>query len=210
MSDESTWTRRRFLQLAGEVGGAAAVYESMVALGMLRVPASAYARPLEIPPGIGTGKTIVILGAGIAGLTAAYELHRRNSGYTIIVLEAQQRIGGRSYTVRQGDQIVERHGEQTWTQTCEYDKGQYLNAGPGRIPYHHALALSYCRELKVPVEPYVMTTRANFSVQSADFKYPQRRVLNDTRGYIAELLTKAIDKGCLDDRLPEPERKQML
>ena len=72
MGDDTTWTRRRFLQLAGEIGGAAAVYESMVALGMLRVPADAYAQRLEIEPGSGTGQTIVILGAGIAGLTAAY------------------------------------------------------------------------------------------------------------------------------------------
>ena len=62
----SKWTRRRFLETVGRVGGAAAVYESMVALGMVRVPDSVYADPLQIPDGAGSGKTIVILAAGIA------------------------------------------------------------------------------------------------------------------------------------------------
>lgn len=213
MSDSNgTWTRRRFLQAAGEVGGAAAVYETMVALGMLRVPSSAYADQLEIASGVGSGKTVVILGAGVAGLTAAYELHKRNSGYNVIVLEAENRVGGRSYTVRNGDKIVERHGDKIWSQTSELDHGQYLNAGPGRIPYHHTVALNYCRELKVAVEPYVMSSRANLYQEPMWVKQPQpnRRILNDTRGYIAELLTKAIDKGSLDDTLPPTQRKQML
>src|SRR4051812_2049834 len=39
MSDsQGKWTRRRFLETVGRVGGAAAVYESMVALGIVRVP----------------------------------------------------------------------------------------------------------------------------------------------------------------------------
>jgi monoamine oxidase len=213
MSDSNgTWTRRRFLRAAGEVGGAAAVYETMVALGMLRVPSSAYAQPLQIAPGVGAGQTVVILGAGIAGLTAAYELHKRNSGFNIIVLEANKRVGGRSYTVRPTDKIVEKHGDELWSQTCDFEKGQYLNAGPGRIPYHHTVALNYCRELKVAVEPYVMSSRANLYQEQKWFKEPQanRRIFNDTRGYIAELLTKAIDKGALDDTLPAAQRKQML
>ena len=212
----SKWTRRRFLETVGRVGGAAAVYESMVALGIVRVPESAYADPLQIPDGAGSGKTIVILGAGVAGLTAAYELKKRNSGYNIIILEAQHRSGGRSYTVRAGDKIIEKHGSETWEQTCKFEgdvQNQYLNAGPGRLPYHHTLALGYCKELGVQVEPYIMTTRANFYQNEGHFAskaMPHRRVLNDTRGYISELLTKAIDKGSLDDELTPTQKKEML
>jgi monoamine oxidase len=212
MSD-GKWTRRRFLETVGRVGGAAAVYESMVALGLVRVPDFAYADPLQVPEGAGNGKTIVILGAGIAGLTAAYELQKRKSGYTIIILEAEHRAGGRSYTVRTGDKIIEKHGSDLWEQTCHFDKGQYLNAGPGRLPYHHTVALGYCRELKVAVEPYVMSSRANLYQTPDSFHdkaLPNRRILNDTRGYIAELLTKSIDKGSLDDALSPAQRKQML
>ncbi|MEA2163092.1 MAG: monoamine oxidase [Thermoanaerobaculia bacterium] len=207
------WTRRRFLETVGRVGGAAAVYESMVALGMVRVPDSVYANTLQIPEGAGEGKTIVILGAGVAGLTAAYELQQRKSGYKIIILEAQHRPGGRSYTVRTGDKIVEKHGNDTWEQTCHFDKDQYLNAGPGRLPYHHTVALGYCRELKVAVEPYVMSSRANLYQNQNSFHneaLPNRRILNDTRGYIAELLTKSIDKGSLNDELSPRQKAQML
>src|ERR1041385_8047287 len=74
MSDSSDgkWTRRRFLEAIGMAGGAAAVYETMTALGLINVPEVFARQPL--PPNSGTGKSVVILGAGIAGLTAAYEL----------------------------------------------------------------------------------------------------------------------------------------
>ena len=183
---------------------------------MLSVPDSVYAVPLPSPEGSGSRKTIASLAAGIAALTAAYELKNRNSGYTIIVLEAQHRAGGRSYTVRANDKIVEKHGNETWEQTCAFEgdkKNQYLNAGPGRIPYHHSVALGYCKELKVEIEPYVMTTRANLYQNKDGFQgkaMPHRRVLNDTRGWISELLTKAIDKGSLDDELSPRQKEQML
>jgi len=206
------WSRRRFLETVGRAGGAAAVYESMVAMGLIRVPGTAYAGPPPMAEGSGKGKIIVILGAGVAGLTAAYELQKRNSGYEIILLEAQERPGGRSYTVRKGNKIVETHGKETWEQTCHFDEGQYLNAGPGRIPYHHTVALGYCRELKVAVEPYVMNSRANLYQNEDGFKtaVPHRRILNDTRGWISELLTKAIDKGALNDTLSSSSRQLML
>ncbi len=46
----------------------------------------------------GKGKTILVVGAGIAGLTAAREL--RALGHTVIVIEARDRIGGRVWTDR--------------------------------------------------------------------------------------------------------------
>lgn len=208
-----SWSRRRFLEAIGKVGGAAAAYDAMVALGMLRVPDSAYAAPLDIPAGSGDGKTIVILGAGVAGLTAAYELKKRNSGYTIIILEAEGRAGGRSYTVRTGDKIVEKHGNELWQQTCQFDEGLYLNAGPGRLPYHHTTALQYAKDLGVKLEVYVMSSRANLYQNEGSFRdkaLPNRRILNDTRGWISELLSKAIDKGSLNDDLSPGERSQML
>ena len=41
---------------------------------------------------------VVVVGAGLAGLTAAYELER--SGATVTVLEARDRVGGRVHTIR--------------------------------------------------------------------------------------------------------------
>ncbi|HEX2834911.1 MAG TPA: FAD-dependent oxidoreductase [Thermoanaerobaculia bacterium] len=199
MSD-GKWTRRGFLEAVGRAGGAAAVYEVMTAMGMLGIPA-AFAGPPQIPPGSGSGKRIVILGAGIAGLTAGYELLK--AGYEVIILEANSRAGGRSYTVRRGDTIEEITGTK---QTCMFDEGpqMYLNAGPGRLPYHHTAILHYCTELGVPLEVYTMMTRANFFETQAAWKgqtQVNRRVANDTRGWISELLAKAVNKGSLDEDL---------
>ncbi len=71
-------TRRGFLNLVGQAGGATALYETMAAMGLLPVP-MAYAGPPELQPGSGAGTHVAILGAGIAGMTAAYELAR--AGY---------------------------------------------------------------------------------------------------------------------------------
>ena len=44
-------------------------------------------------------KTAIVIGAGPAGLTAAYELRRRSNDWRIIVLEESAEIGGISRTV---------------------------------------------------------------------------------------------------------------
>jgi len=48
-------------------------------------------------------KKVVILGAGMAGLVAAYEL--RQAGHQVQILEAQSRVGGRIYTLRAAIEI---------------------------------------------------------------------------------------------------------
>jgi monoamine oxidase len=205
------WTRRQFLERVGLAGGAAAVYETMTALGLINLP-HAWAGPPRLPREVGAGKTVLILGAGIGGLTAAYELTR--AGYRCEILEAQNRAGGRSLTARQGTVIHEQSREHGATrQLCQFDPGLYLNMGPGRLPYHHRRVLHYCRELGVPLEVYVMETTANlFQTDQAwnGQAMVNRRIANDTRGYIAELLAKAVRKSALDDELDEGDRDRLL
>src|SRR5258708_18779973 len=66
-------TRRAFVNLVGSAGGLPAAYSTMLAMGLLPVPA-AYAGPPVLAPASGRGRRVVILGAGIARMTAAHEL----------------------------------------------------------------------------------------------------------------------------------------
>jgi monoamine oxidase len=100
IADEHTrTTRRRFLK------GAGATVVGASLLGRLADPGIAKGAP---PP----GTRIVVVGAGLAGLTCAYRLQQ--AGYAAQVYEASGRIGGRCYTGR-GDfadgQIYEHGGE---------------------------------------------------------------------------------------------------
>lgn len=204
-------SRRSFLHLVGAAGGAAAVYETMVTLGMIREPL-AWAGPPKVPSG--RGRSVLILGAGVGGVTAALELLR--AGYEVTILEAQNRIGGRSLTARRGDVVVEESPEHgRIEQVCRFDEGDglYINLGPGRLPYHHRRALHYARMAKVALEPYVMTTTANYLQTSQGFGGAalHRRVIDtDTRGYIAEMLAKAVGRGTFDDRLSEADQDKLL
>lgn len=207
--ERARWTRRQFLQMVGVAGGSAAVYETMVALDLLPVPA-AYAGPPQLAAGSGKGKSVVILGAGVAGLCAAHELLKAHYEVKILEAAAANRLGGRNYTVRRGD-AIEQKGRAD--QRCQFDDGLYFNAGPGRIPYHHQALLGYCRDLGIDLEVYVMENRAAL-FQGAAGKHAMlarnRQVANDTRGYIAELLAKAIKGKALDDTLSADDKVKLL
>ena len=120
-------TRRDFLRQVGSVGGYRATYLSMQAMGLLTT--AAVAEPLTLQKGEGHGTKVVILGAGVAGLSAAYELGK--AGYDCTVLEARDRVGGRNWTVRRGARIEMTDGTR---QLCEFDPEMYWNSGPARIP----------------------------------------------------------------------------
>ncbi len=68
-------TRRSILQHIGMAGGAAATFGAMEALGIAGNVAAAAPMP-DLPAGFGKGRSVIVLGAGIAGLVAAYELQQ--------------------------------------------------------------------------------------------------------------------------------------
>ena len=195
-------TRRGFLERLGSVGGYSAVYLGMEAMGLLNVsPASA--EPFALPPDSGNGRKVVILGAGIAGLVSAYELRR--TGWDVTVLEARDRIGGRSWTIRGGDRIVQNGRED---QISTFADGLYFNAGPARIPHHHHAILGYARQFGVPLEVMVNHNRASKS----EFKgrvFTNRQIAYDLRGRFIELLAKAVDRNALNQELNGGDRNAM-
>jgi monoamine oxidase len=191
-------TRRGLLEQVGAIGGAGAAYLAMEALG-LAIPTPAGAENFKLPGSSGGGRSVVILGAGIAGLVSAYELGR--AGYRVTVLEARDRIGGRSWTIRGGDKIVQIGRPD---QRATFDPGLYFNSGPARIPSTHRAILGYARRFGVPMEAFVNANR-NAGWDFGGKVQPERRMLNDMRGHLGELLAKAIDQHALDQEVPKGE-----
>jgi monoamine oxidase len=200
-------TRRHFLERLGRAASGNIVHDAMLATGLLtRSPYRG--RPAQQPPG--AGKRVVILGAGVAGLTAAYELDKL--AYTCIVLEARQRVGGRCWTVRRGDQLTEVLGYQ---QTCEFDEGLFYNPGASRIHSSHYAVLDYCREFAVAMDAVINVNHGAY-FYSEDIgplsRQPirQRRALVDMQGYTAELLAKAVQQGALDEELTAEDAERLV
>ncbi len=198
-------SRRGFLERVGRAGGYGALYVTMQGLGLL-APSMAYAGPPKLPAGSGKGVKVAVLGAGIAGLVAAYEL--RKAGYEVTVLEARDRPGGRAWSVRRGT-TIQQMGRPD--QIVDWDAGthHYFNAGPARIPQHHHAILGYCRDLKVPLEVMVNGNRS----AKVDFRgqvVTNGQAVNDARGAFSELLSKAVDRGALDRELTGVDKQRLI
>ena len=200
-------TRRGFFEILGAVGGLAAVHHGLSTLGLLG-SSPAQAAVLNLPADLGQGRRVVVLGAGMAGLCAAYELSV--AGFDVTVLEAASRIGGRSLTLRRGNSYQEIDGPRL---TSEFDEGLYLNAGPGRIPSYHVTVLDYCRRFNVEMEPFIFVSRSNL-LQSDDFDggRPVRlqRVDAALRGQVAEMLSRVSDQEALNRYFGDSDRETFL
>src|SRR6266851_2255213 len=200
-------TRRELIWRAARTGGYGAAFLAMQSMDLLASPL-AVTTPFQIPPNAGRGTKVAILGAGIAGLVAAYEM--RKAGFDCTVLEARQRPGGRNWTIRRGAKVEFTDGT---VQQCSFDEGQYFNAGPARIPSIHQTMLGYCKELGVAMEVEVNTSRSAFLQSDKAFggkPVEQREVINDAQGHVAELLAKAIRQGALDQEVTSEDRERML
>ena len=200
-------SRRNFLTRVGQAGGYTAAFATMQSLGLMPMKAT-LAEPIAAPAGAGKGVKVVVAGGGIGGLVTAYEL--KKLGYEVTLLEARERPGGRNFSARNGSKVEFMNGE---TQTCTWDEGNYQNLGPGRLPSVHGTMLGYCRELGVPLEVEINTSRSTFLQNDNAYggkPVVQRKAVNDTRGHVSELLAKSVAGGALDQDLTREDRERML
>ena len=158
--------------------------------------------------GAKSGTSVLVLGAGLAGMLAAYELRR--AGYSVRVLEYQNRSGGRNFTLRGGDTLTELGGA---TQHVNFSPGNYINPGPWRIPYHHQGLLHYCKLFGVQLEPFIEVNHNTLLHSATTFGgQPQRyrEVMADFNGYTAELLAKSINQKQLEQPISDDEKHDLL
>ena len=116
--------RREFLTLAGLAAGELCFYRDL-----------SWALPQQATPRRGSSQRVVILGAGLAGLAAAWELQK--TGHQVTILEAQLHPGGRVHTIREG-----------------LSDNLYAEAGAGRIPNTHNITLEWVKYFGLELEPF--------------------------------------------------------
>jgi monoamine oxidase len=190
------FSRRTFIENLAVIGGMSLAVAGMEALGF------GFASAQTAPPtltGKGKGTRVVILGAGLAGMTAAYELTK--AGYDVQVIEARPFAGGRCQTARKGFTHTDLIGH---TQVCDFDEGLYINHGPWRIPYNHRSTLHYTKLFGVALESFVNDNNAAYvyfekgSGPLAGKRVRKGQLDADMRGQAAELMAKAAANGGLD------------
>ena len=214
-------TRRQLLTRIAAVGGAVPLAKAMGIMGLWQLSDNALAgiaTDADVDPNQGAGKTVAIIGAGLSGLAAAYELSRR--GYSCEIFEADKRPKGRTFTVRPNggpDSWYQEAGKDRPVEHCSFDEidgpgSLYFEAGAGRIPSHHRTVLHYCKQFGVPLESYIFGTRSNL-VRSENFNDGKpvqlRRFKHNLRGYLAEMFRTA-DSDRLNGVVSPEEQEALL
>ncbi len=199
---QTVLTRRDFIYRIGRYGGAAAM---TAMLGLDLMARDVPKKPLLTGRARRGKNRVVILGAGLAGLCAAHELGKL--GYECVILEARRRAGGRCWTVRGGDRETEVGGTE---QRCRFDRGNFMNPGPTRIPGHHEITLDYCKEFNVPLQVFTNVNESAYLHRDGFPLMRWRDAKADYRGYTSELLAKAVNKGALDKPLTAEDRDKLI
>jgi len=123
---KNTFLSASFLSFAG-CGGSSSTSAPIISNPELQTPGELVANQ--------TSKSILIIGAGISGLVAAFELLR--AGHQVVILEARERRNGRVNTLK-----------------ALFSDQQFAEAGASRIPSNHHLTLDYCEYFNLALEPF--------------------------------------------------------
>lgn len=199
-------TRRELLLQAARFGSVSFAYGLLENLDLLLKLERIDLRGLA---GSGPPKgRVLILGAGLAGMCAAYELEQL--GYECRIIEARKRIGGRCVTVRRGDELEDSAG----SQRCEFAKGQFFNPGPTRVPHWH-VTIDYCQKFGVKLAPWINVNEGAFIYQTKSKSLQNRRirirdVVADTEGYMAQLMAQSVHAGALDTEISADDKARIL
>ena len=101
-------------------------------------------------------KKVIIIGAGISGLVAGYEL--TIAGHDVTILESRNRIGGRVLTIR-----------------SPFSNNHYVEGGAARIKPSHNLTIAYANHFNLPLDPFY-ATNGNY----VDFSNGSRTIIDNT------------------------------
>jgi len=199
-------TRRDLLLFAAKAYGVNFAYSLMEDMGMVVKP-----EPTDLESLRGQAEkkaTVLILGAGIAGMCAAYELERL--GYKCLILEARHRTGGRCHTVRRGDTVEETGLKQV----CDFERGAFFNPGPTRVPHWH-ITVDYCHKFKVALAPWINVNEGAYVFQSTTGRLKGKKIrlqdaIADTTGYMAEIVSRTVKADQADITLSEDDKTQVM
>ena len=153
------------------------------------------------------GKKIIVIGAGLAGLSAAYQL--RGAGHDVTILEARTRPGGRVHTLRE-----------------PFADNLHAEAGAMFIPESHDLVMGYIRRFHLPLTTvlpqhrmpvYYLRGRRINSADVSDMDWPVRLTPEEkrmglggmTEKYVISVLREMTNAASLDwppERLKKYDR----